>query len=295
MSNDEIWREFLLETHENLALLDADLIRLEKHPSEKSTLAQVFRTLHSVKGTAGFMGLVKLQAIAHSAESLLSRLRAGELVFNAPIATALLQVVDAVRVILSQIEAHGGEGSGDYTARATTRLWRLSSIGCARVRRSARQTSRYQPSGSSLSPRQRANCHSSQHRSRPLRSSNPTFLPSNRARGSWSRRSWIGCLPRSRRRFRPWLTGRQCRPRRAVRYGPAQPTLLAAWVPHNQPRQHPPSPVRKPQQACLARRVWSQVQKPSAWTSQRAKRSFVRHPIGIPRRIPRLPIPHPMP
>jgi len=118
MSNDEIWREFLLETHENLALLDADLIRLEKHPSEKSTLAQVFRTLHSVKGTAGFMGLVKLQAIAHSAESLLSRLRAGELVFNAPIATALLQVVDAIRVILSQIEAHGGEGSGDYTALA---------------------------------------------------------------------------------------------------------------------------------------------------------------------------------
>ena len=123
MSNDEIWREFLLETHENLALLDADLIRLETHPTDKGTLAQVFRTLHSVKGTAGFMGLVKLQAIAHSAESLLSRLRAGELLFNRPIATALLQVVDAIRAILNQIETNGGEGSGDYTALADELDW----------------------------------------------------------------------------------------------------------------------------------------------------------------------------
>jgi two-component system, chemotaxis family, sensor kinase CheA len=113
MSSNEILREFLLETHENLALLDDDLVKLEVNPTEKSTLAQVFRTLHSVKGTAGFMGLVKLQAVAHSAESLLSRLRAGEIVFNPPIATALLRVVDAIREILANIETAGGEGSGD--------------------------------------------------------------------------------------------------------------------------------------------------------------------------------------
>src|SRR5215831_11963775 len=116
MANNEILREFLLETHENLALLDSDLVTLEKNPSDKSTLAQVFRTLHSVKGTAGFIGLVKLQAVAHSAESLLSRLRAGELHFNAPIATALLRVVDAVRQMLASIEASGDEGAGDYSA-----------------------------------------------------------------------------------------------------------------------------------------------------------------------------------
>jgi two-component system chemotaxis sensor kinase CheA len=114
MSNTDILREFVLETHENLALLDADLLALEKNPSEKSTLAQVFRTLHSVKGTAGFMGLVKLQAVAHASESLLSRLRAGEMRFNPAIATALLQVVDAIREMLAQIESHGGEGDGDY-------------------------------------------------------------------------------------------------------------------------------------------------------------------------------------
>lgn len=116
MSNSDILREFVLETHENLSLLDADLLKLEKNPTEKNTLAQVFRTLHSVKGTAGFMGLVKLQAVAHASESLLSRLRAGEMRFNPTIATALLQVVDAIREILAQIEATGGEGDGDYSA-----------------------------------------------------------------------------------------------------------------------------------------------------------------------------------
>ena len=115
-TNQEILREFLLETHENLALLDSDLITLEKDPTEKKTLAQVFRTLHSVKGTAGFMGLVKLQAVAHSAESLLSKLRAGEIIFNPTIATAMLKVVDAIREMLASIETSGGEGSGDYTA-----------------------------------------------------------------------------------------------------------------------------------------------------------------------------------
>lgn len=116
MSNSDILREFLLETHENLALLDADLVKLEKNPTEKSTLAQVFRTLHSIKGAAGFMGLVKLQAVAHSAESLLSRLRNGEIVLSRPIATALLSVVDAIREILAGIEKDSSEGDGDYTA-----------------------------------------------------------------------------------------------------------------------------------------------------------------------------------
>jgi two-component system chemotaxis sensor kinase CheA len=116
--DEEILREFLLETHENLALLDSDLVKLEINPAEKSTLAQVFRTFHSVKGTAGFMGLVKLQAVSHAAENLLSKLRAGEITFNPPIATALLQVVDAIREILANIESTGGEGAGDYTRLA---------------------------------------------------------------------------------------------------------------------------------------------------------------------------------
>jgi two-component system chemotaxis sensor kinase CheA len=113
---NDVIREFLLETHENLGQLDADLVALEKNPTEKATLARVFRTLHTVKGSAGFLGLIKLQAVAHSAENLLSRLRAGEMTLNPPIATALLQTVDAIRQVLASLEADGGEGPGDYTS-----------------------------------------------------------------------------------------------------------------------------------------------------------------------------------
>jgi len=92
-----------------LAQLDIDLVTLEKDPTERETLARAFRTLHTVKGTAGFLGLQKLQAVTHAAENLLSKLREGELVFNAQIASALLAVVDAVRKMLEAVESseHG--------------------------------------------------------------------------------------------------------------------------------------------------------------------------------------------
>jgi two-component system chemotaxis sensor kinase CheA len=113
---NEVIREFLIETHENLAQLDQDLVTLEKEPTERETLSRVFRTLHTVKGTAGFLGLEKLQAVAHAAENLLSRLRDGELVFNPEIASALLSSVDAIRQMLDAVEATENDGSGDFTA-----------------------------------------------------------------------------------------------------------------------------------------------------------------------------------
>ena len=101
---NEVIREFLLETLENLAQLDLDLVTLEKEPGERETLARAFRTLHTVKGTAGFLGLEKLMAVSHAAENLLSPLRDGVLVFNPEIASALLGVVDAVRQMLASLE-----------------------------------------------------------------------------------------------------------------------------------------------------------------------------------------------
>ncbi len=112
---NDIVREFLLESHENLAQLDLDLVTLEKDPGERETLARAFRTLHTVKGTAGFLGLAKLQAVGHAAENLLSRLRSGDLTFNPVIATALLGAVDAVRKMLAAVEATEREGDGDYS------------------------------------------------------------------------------------------------------------------------------------------------------------------------------------
>src|SRR5581483_743365 len=113
---NEVVREFLLETHENLAQLDLDLVTLEKDPTERETLARAFRTLHTVKGTAGFLGLLKLQAVAHSAENVLSRLRAGEMPFNLTVASALLAAVDATRHLLADIERTEREGEQDYGA-----------------------------------------------------------------------------------------------------------------------------------------------------------------------------------
>jgi two-component system, chemotaxis family, sensor kinase CheA len=125
---NEVIREFLIETHENLSQLDLDLVTLEKDPTERETLGRVFRTLHTVKGTAGFLGLQKLQSVAHAAENLLSRLRGGELVFNADIASALLTVVDAVRRMLDDVERDETDGAEDFSALIRT-LERLRASG----------------------------------------------------------------------------------------------------------------------------------------------------------------------
>jgi two-component system chemotaxis sensor kinase CheA len=117
---NEVVREFLLETHENLAQLDLDLVTLEKDPTERETLARAFRTLHTIKGTAGFLGLPRLQAVAHAAENLLSKLRSGDILFNPEIASALLAVVDALRHMLAALEKSADEGDGDYTSLIET-------------------------------------------------------------------------------------------------------------------------------------------------------------------------------
>jgi|GEM_PF-1634066 two-component system, chemotaxis family, sensor kinase CheA len=111
--SDEIVREFLVEGNANLDTLDCELIQLEKDPHNRATLASVFRTIHTIKGTCGFLGFTKLKAVAHIGENLLSKLRDGELVLNPKITTALLRMVDAVRQMLQSIEAIGNEGERD--------------------------------------------------------------------------------------------------------------------------------------------------------------------------------------
>src|SRR5262249_32673801 len=87
-----------------------------------------FRTLHTVKGSAGFLGLQKLQAVAHAAENLLSRLRSGELTFNAEIASALLAGVDALRRKPGSRQATRTDGAGGFSALIET-LERLRTAG----------------------------------------------------------------------------------------------------------------------------------------------------------------------
>ncbi|MDP9465948.1 MAG: chemotaxis protein CheA, partial [Actinomycetota bacterium] len=113
---DEIVQEFLVESHENLDQLDSDLLALEQEPGSRALLGSIFRTIHTIKGTSGFLAYSHLEAVAHVGESLLSRLRDGELVLTPDMTSALLEMVDAVRGLLSSIEATGAEGSPDHTA-----------------------------------------------------------------------------------------------------------------------------------------------------------------------------------
>ena len=110
MSDTEIVKEFLVESYENLDRLDQDLIALEKDPGNRETLASVFRTIHTIKGTSGFLAFNQLEAVTHVGENLLARLRDGVLALSPEITTALLAMVDAVRQMLASIEATGNEG-----------------------------------------------------------------------------------------------------------------------------------------------------------------------------------------
>jgi two-component system, chemotaxis family, sensor kinase CheA len=118
--SDDIVREFLVESTENLDLLDRELVQLEKDPANRATLASVFRTIHTIKGTCGFLGFTKLESVAHVGENLLSKLRDGELALAPAITTALLQMVDAIRQMLNSIEGVGSEGERNDEALIET-------------------------------------------------------------------------------------------------------------------------------------------------------------------------------
>jgi len=125
--DSEIVKEFLVESYENLDRLDRELVGLEKNPDDRDALSSVFRTIHTIKGTCGFLGFNKLEAVAHVGENLLTRLRDRQLVLTPEITTALLSMVDAVRQMLSQIETAGQEGKRDDSALIAT-LTRLQQL-----------------------------------------------------------------------------------------------------------------------------------------------------------------------
>lgn len=112
--DDELLKEFLIESSESLDQLDRDLVALEENPRDAQRLSSIFRTVHNIKGICGFLGFVKLGAIAHSGENLLGKLRDGSIDLDDRVTGALLSFVDTVRVILGSIERTGGEGDGDY-------------------------------------------------------------------------------------------------------------------------------------------------------------------------------------
>jgi two-component system, chemotaxis family, sensor kinase CheA len=116
---DEIVREFLVESYENLDQLDRDLVALEQEPDAHPLLQSIFRTIHTIKGTSGFLAFGKLEVLTHAGEGLLARLRDGGLRLTQDRTTGLLELIDAVRAILASIETTGTEDDRDYTDLVT--------------------------------------------------------------------------------------------------------------------------------------------------------------------------------
>src|SRR6476620_10685438 len=119
-SLQDVVKDFLVESYENLDQLDRDLVSLEQDPSSANTLGSIFRTIHTIKGNCGFLGFGKLESVAHAGENLLSKLRDGQLHLQPPMTTGLLSLVDAVREMLASIESDGNEGGTDYTELTKT-------------------------------------------------------------------------------------------------------------------------------------------------------------------------------
>lgn len=111
---DDIVKDFLIESNENLDRLDQELVQLESEPQSRPLLDAIFRTIHTIKGSCGFLGFIHLEKVTHAGESLLSKLREGELCPNAEITSALLAMVDAVRTMLGEIQTTESDGENDY-------------------------------------------------------------------------------------------------------------------------------------------------------------------------------------
>jgi two-component system chemotaxis sensor kinase CheA len=116
MSDDqeEMIRDFLVESFENLDRMDQELMILEKEPNNMAVLNSVFRTIHTIKGTCGFFAFENLESLGHIGENLLDSLRAGKKKLTPDITNVLLKMSDAIREILQLIESTGSSGENQY-------------------------------------------------------------------------------------------------------------------------------------------------------------------------------------
>ena len=110
---DDLMREFLTESNENLSRLNQKIVEIEKSPDDMEILNSIFRTIHTIKGTCGFLGLERLGSVAHAAESVLDQARDGRLAMDPRTVTLVLAAVDLITSILEGIEQTEEEPTGD--------------------------------------------------------------------------------------------------------------------------------------------------------------------------------------
>ena len=113
--DDQILDEFLIEAEEIFDQLDVDFVKLESSPDDKALIGNIFRAVHTLKGSSGFFGFERIEKVAHASESLLSKLRDGTYVIDVAITNILLQSIDCLRGIVTQIQTARAEPAGDDT------------------------------------------------------------------------------------------------------------------------------------------------------------------------------------
>jgi two-component system chemotaxis sensor kinase CheA len=111
---DEIVKDFLTESTENLERLDQELARLQTGSATNESLASMVRSVHTIKGGAGFLGFPHLERVTRAGESLLARLRDGQLSRTAEVSRGVVTMAGAVRKMLREIENTGHDGENDY-------------------------------------------------------------------------------------------------------------------------------------------------------------------------------------
>ena len=109
---DDLLREFLTETSESLDTVDNQLVKFEQEPNNAKILDNIFRLVHTIKGTCGFLGLPRLEALAHAGETLMGKFRDGMPV-TAEAVTLILGSIDRIKEILGGLEATEAEPEGN--------------------------------------------------------------------------------------------------------------------------------------------------------------------------------------
>ncbi|MEH6952441.1 hybrid sensor histidine kinase/response regulator [Nitrobacter sp. NHB1] len=164
---DDLLREFLTETNESLDTVDNQLISFEQDPNNAKILDNIFRLVHTIKGTCGFLGLPRLEALAHAAETLMGKFRDGMPVTGDAV-TLILSTIDRIRDILSQLEATETEPEGADTD-LIDKLHHMAEHGCVTASAAPELVPASTPEPAAADPAQEIGTMTFQVLERPLR------------------------------------------------------------------------------------------------------------------------------
>lgn len=114
MEDNDLTKEFLIESTENIGRLDQEMVLLERQPGDATLLASIFRCIHTIKGTCGFLNFWTMERITHHAETILGQVRTGERELAPPLVSLILEVIDAVKRELRSIERTNEESGEKY-------------------------------------------------------------------------------------------------------------------------------------------------------------------------------------